>query len=415
MTTIAGTILLFGGTSVPPGYLSCDGQAVSRATYATLFGVIGSDYGDGDGSTTFNLPDLNGGAPPPAGAPAWLIAAEDGTDDGTVTDVGLSTDAGWFTVSNSPVTTSGTLAMDLTAGMTANTVLATPDGTAGTVGLRSLVGGDLPDPTTTSKGGVLALAPTSGQWLDGISTAGVPTTSQPGFADIAGTVAASQLPNPTASTKGGVQSLAASASRWINTISTSGVPGTSQPAFSDLSGVAAPGQLPNPTSSTKGGVQAVAAVAHQWVNAISTSGVPGLAQPAFADIAGTVANSQLPANTNISSIGTVVDGGGFVLTTGQKGYIYCPFAGTITAATLIGDAAGSIVLDVWKTPFSTIPTDADSITASAPPTLGAAQASRDTSLTGWTRSVAAGDVFGFNIDSVSGLRRVALVLTIARS
>jgi microcystin-dependent protein len=45
------------------GYLLCDGAAVPRSTYATLFSVIGTDYGPGDGSTTFNVPDLVGRVP----------------------------------------------------------------------------------------------------------------------------------------------------------------------------------------------------------------------------------------------------------------------------------------------------------------------------------------------------------------
>lgn len=53
-----GTILDFGGTVAPTGYLGCDGTAVSRTTYATLFGVIGTTWGAGNGSTTFNLPDF---------------------------------------------------------------------------------------------------------------------------------------------------------------------------------------------------------------------------------------------------------------------------------------------------------------------------------------------------------------------
>lgn len=50
----------FAGSTAPEGYLLCDGSAVSRADYATLFGVIGTTYGAGDGSTTFNVPDLSG-------------------------------------------------------------------------------------------------------------------------------------------------------------------------------------------------------------------------------------------------------------------------------------------------------------------------------------------------------------------
>lgn len=52
------TILPYAGATAPTGYLLCSGAAISRITYATLFGVIGTTYGSGDGSTTFNIPDL---------------------------------------------------------------------------------------------------------------------------------------------------------------------------------------------------------------------------------------------------------------------------------------------------------------------------------------------------------------------
>lgn len=57
---LPGEIIDYAGTSEPPGWLLCDGRAVSRETYSTLFVVIGTNYGVGDGSTTFNLPDLRG-------------------------------------------------------------------------------------------------------------------------------------------------------------------------------------------------------------------------------------------------------------------------------------------------------------------------------------------------------------------
>lgn len=55
-----GIVIPFAGTVRPEGYLLCDGSAVSRTTYALLYAVIGDTYGAGDGSTTFNLPDLRG-------------------------------------------------------------------------------------------------------------------------------------------------------------------------------------------------------------------------------------------------------------------------------------------------------------------------------------------------------------------
>ena len=63
MSEPAGIIMPFAGTVAPENYLFCDGSAVSRMTYATLFGVIGTTFGAGDGSTTFNVPDLSGRVP----------------------------------------------------------------------------------------------------------------------------------------------------------------------------------------------------------------------------------------------------------------------------------------------------------------------------------------------------------------
>ena len=55
-----GAIFPFGGTDIPVSFLLCDGSAVSRTDYEDLFNVIGTAFGTGDGSTTFNLPDLRG-------------------------------------------------------------------------------------------------------------------------------------------------------------------------------------------------------------------------------------------------------------------------------------------------------------------------------------------------------------------
>ena len=55
-----GSITAFAGTAPPFGWLICDGSPVSRSTYAALFGVIGTSWGQGDNSTTFNIPDLQG-------------------------------------------------------------------------------------------------------------------------------------------------------------------------------------------------------------------------------------------------------------------------------------------------------------------------------------------------------------------
>jgi microcystin-dependent protein len=56
----AGAVVPFGGATEPAGWFFCQGQAVSRTTYPALFAAIGGTYGVGDGSTTFNLPDIRG-------------------------------------------------------------------------------------------------------------------------------------------------------------------------------------------------------------------------------------------------------------------------------------------------------------------------------------------------------------------
>jgi len=63
----AGAISMYGGATAPEGWLLCDGAAVSRSTYVTLFTAIGTTFGTGDGSTTFNLPDFRGVFPKGAG------------------------------------------------------------------------------------------------------------------------------------------------------------------------------------------------------------------------------------------------------------------------------------------------------------------------------------------------------------
>jgi hypothetical protein len=117
---------------------------------------------------------------------------------------------------------------------------------------------------------------------------------------------------------------------------------------------------------------------------------------------------------DVVSIAFVIDGGGAVLTTGAKGYLDVPFACTILAWRIIADAAGSCVVDVWKK-AGAVPTVADTIAAAAKPTLTAAQLNTDTTLTGWTTSVAAGDILGFNVDSATTVQRVTVQLKVKRT
>lgn len=78
-----GSLFPFAGSTAPTGYLLCDGAAVSRVTYATLFSTIGSTYGAGNGSTTFNVPDLRGRVALGAGTGTGLNASGTGAPAGT--------------------------------------------------------------------------------------------------------------------------------------------------------------------------------------------------------------------------------------------------------------------------------------------------------------------------------------------
>ena len=78
-----GEVKAYGGSTAPSSYMVCDGSPLSRATYANLFAVIGTLYGIGDGSTTFNLPDFRGRALLGAGAGPGLTTRTLGETGGT--------------------------------------------------------------------------------------------------------------------------------------------------------------------------------------------------------------------------------------------------------------------------------------------------------------------------------------------
>lgn len=126
---------------------------------------------------------------------------------------------------------------------------------------------------------------------------------------------------------------------------------------------------------------------------------------------GTLALTTDIDNAKIVTLTYIFDGGGSTLTTGIKGDLEVPFACTINRATLLSDQSGSIVIDIWKDTYANYPpTVADTITASAKPTISATTKAQDATLTGWTTSITAGDTLRFNIDSVTSCQRVTLSL-----
>lgn len=162
-----------------------------------------------------------------------------------------------------------------------------------------------------------------------------------------------------------------------------------------------------------------------WRTVVATD-VSGLSLDSLSDaIIASVADGDMivydsgsSAFKNISSITPIVvifDGGGSALTTGIKGDVSIPFKAVITGVRLLADQSGSVVIDIWKDTYANFPpVVGDSITASAKPTISTATKSEDTTLTGWTLTVAAGDILRFNVDSVTTIQRLTVALTIRR-
>lgn len=101
-----GTIVPYAGSSAPTDWLFCYGQAVSRTTYAALFTAISTTYGAGDGSTTFNLPDLRGravaGRDDMGGSAASRITSGGSGIDGTALGAAGGTQTHTLTVAEMP-------------------------------------------------------------------------------------------------------------------------------------------------------------------------------------------------------------------------------------------------------------------------------------------------------------------------
>lgn len=122
-------------------------------------------------------------------------------------------------------------------------------------------------------------------------------------------------------------------------------------------------------------------------------------------------------STALTTLGTISlswvigDITGSAFSTGVKGYLYVPYDMTINGWRIMADQSGSCVIDVWNAPFASYPpTVADTITASAKPTLSAAAVASSTTLTGWTTAITAGDVLGFNVDSNATCKQVTFIL-----
>lgn len=119
-------------------------------------------------------------------------------------------------------------------------------------------------------------------------------------------------------------------------------------------------------------------------------------------------------NIALKTITCVFDGQGTAPTAGTIRYLVCNASGTLIGWRIVGDVTGSAVVDVWKIAYgASLPTVANTIAASAKPTLSSAKINKDDTLTGWTTSVTADDILGFKVDSASTLTTVTIELKLA--
>lgn len=161
-----------------------------------------------------------------------------------------------------------------------------------------------------------------------------------------------------------------------------------------------------------------------FTGSIGTTGTTGftgsIGSTGTTGFTGSIGTTGFTGSSGSSTVGIVyiIDGGGVAITTGIKGDLSIPFACTITGARLLADQSGSIVIDIWKDTYANYPpTVADTITASAKPTLSSANKSDDNTLTGWGagKTITAGDTLRFNVDSITTCTRVMLLLTATRN
>jgi hypothetical protein len=189
-------------------------------------------------------------------------------------------------------------------------------------------------------------------------------------------------------------------------------------------------KFPDNTIQTTAGVTSVATGTGLTGGPITNTGTISLTNTTVAPGSYTAANITVDAQGRITaaangtggtsgpqtaSFGVTIDGGGSVITTGNKGYVFIPYNCTITGWTIIADVSGSAVIDVWKDSYANYPPNsADSIAGSQKPTLSSAAKNQNLSVTDWSTDILAGDVIGFNVESATSVKRLHLTINTTR-
>ena len=182
-----GAIKPWTKTTAPDGYLLCNGAAVSRSTYADLFAVISTTYGSGDGSTTFNVPQLQGKMPQGYDGNTYNLAGTGGANTVTVAvtnnQAATSTSTQSVSITGNIATTSLTTAQLASHSHNINPRLF--DGQQGNAGRVSTPGGNPGNPQTIANAGS-GTGHNHSHTLSGTLTGNI-TTSLTGTVTAAGT------------------------------------------------------------------------------------------------------------------------------------------------------------------------------------------------------------------------------------
>ena len=121
-------------------------------------------------------------------------------------------------------------------------------------------------------------------------------------------------------------------------------------------------------------------------------------------------------NGTYFTINFIIDGGGEAISTGIKGDLIVDVDATILSQTMLLDQASTTILDIWVDTYAGYPPEvAETITASAKPETSAAIKDQDATLTGWTKTISAGETIRFNVDANDAATRILIALKCKRT
>jgi hypothetical protein len=137
-------------------------------------------------------------------------------------------------------------------------------------------------------------------------------------------------------------------------------------------------------------------------------------------VTGPTGNTGSTGPAQVAGFQFVIDGGGSAIGTGVKGFLMVDFACVIQQVTMLADQSTTSTVDIEVCAFSafappTHPGTGDSITASDVPTITAAESMQDSTLSGWTKTLAANSVIGFNVTANNNATRITVDLKVLRS